>query len=122
MHAKKKEKGKKIDPGRARLGKKMDQLVVYTSLHIVQDYLPGLTVASMITLELSGGEQETELVLVNLISTTLQEILIMRILKTNIRRNLIRTRTTLEAKCQISICKNLCYEGSDLHEILYISS
>ena len=28
----KKEKGKKIDPGRARLGKKMDQLVVYTSL------------------------------------------------------------------------------------------
>ena len=32
-HAKrKKEVGKKIDPGRARLGKKIDQLVVYTSL------------------------------------------------------------------------------------------
>ena len=32
-HAKrKKEMGKKIDPGRARLGKKIDQLVVYTSL------------------------------------------------------------------------------------------
>ena len=32
-HAKrKKEMGEKIDPGRARLGKKMDQLVVYTSL------------------------------------------------------------------------------------------
>ena len=28
----KKEMGKKIDPGRARLGKKMDQLVLYTSL------------------------------------------------------------------------------------------
>ena len=33
-HAKrKKEMGKKIDPGRAQLGKKIDQLVVYTSLH-----------------------------------------------------------------------------------------
>ena len=32
-HAKrKKEMGKKIDPGRARLGRKMDQLVIYTSL------------------------------------------------------------------------------------------
>ena len=32
-HAKrKKEMGKKIDPGRARLGKKIYQLVVYTSL------------------------------------------------------------------------------------------
>ena len=32
-HAKrKKEMGKKIDPGRARLGEKIDQLVVYTSL------------------------------------------------------------------------------------------
>ena len=51
-HAKrKKEMGKKIDPGRARLGKKMDQLVVYTSLHIVQNYVPGLTVASMVRLE-----------------------------------------------------------------------
>ena len=33
----KKEMGKKIDPGRARLGKKIDQLVVYTSLLIIQD-------------------------------------------------------------------------------------
>ena len=32
-HAKrKKERGEKIYPGRARLGKKIDQLVVYTSL------------------------------------------------------------------------------------------
>ena len=32
-HAKrKKETGEKIDPGRARLGEKIDQLVVYTSL------------------------------------------------------------------------------------------
>ena len=32
-HAKrKKEVGKKIDPGPARLGEKIDQLVVYTSL------------------------------------------------------------------------------------------
>ena len=32
-HAKrKKEMGKKIDPGRAQLGEKMDQLVLYTSL------------------------------------------------------------------------------------------
>ena len=32
-HAKRKKKmGEKIDPGQARLGKKMDQLVVYTSL------------------------------------------------------------------------------------------
>ena len=32
-HAKrKKEVGKKIDPGRARSGKKIDQLVVFTSL------------------------------------------------------------------------------------------
>ena len=32
-HAKrKKEMGKKIDPGRARLGKKIDQLEEYTSL------------------------------------------------------------------------------------------
>ena len=30
----KKEKGEKIDPGWARLGKEMDQLVVYTSLQI----------------------------------------------------------------------------------------
>ena len=30
----KKEMGKKIDPGWARLGKKMDRLVVYTSLRI----------------------------------------------------------------------------------------
>ena len=28
----KNEMGKKIDPGRARLGRKMDQLVIYTSL------------------------------------------------------------------------------------------
>ena len=75
--------------------------------HIVQDYVPGLTVASMIRLKLSGGEQETELVVVTLISTILQEILNMRIAKTNIMQNLIKTRTTLEAKCQISICKNL---------------
>ena len=34
-HAKrKKEMGKKIDPGRAPLGKKIDQLVVYTSLEL----------------------------------------------------------------------------------------
>ena len=33
-HAKrKKEMGKNIDPGWAWLGKKMDQLVLYTSLH-----------------------------------------------------------------------------------------
>ena len=32
MLKEKKVMGKKIDPGRARLGKKMDQLVVYTSL------------------------------------------------------------------------------------------
>ena len=31
----KKEMGKKIDPGRARLGEKMDQLVLYTSLAVV---------------------------------------------------------------------------------------
>ena len=34
-----KEMGEKIDPGRARLGKKMNQLVVYTSLphrHLTQ--------------------------------------------------------------------------------------
>ena len=55
--------------------------------HIVQDYVPGLTVASILRLEASGGEQETELVVVTLISTTLQEILNMRIAKTNIRRN-----------------------------------
>ena len=35
-HAKrKKEMGKKFDPGRVRLGKKMDQLVVYTSLNLI---------------------------------------------------------------------------------------
>ena len=34
-HAKsKKEMGKKIDPGRARLGKKIDQLEEYTSLNV----------------------------------------------------------------------------------------
>ena len=31
----KKEKEKKIDPGRARLGEKMDQLVLYTTLAII---------------------------------------------------------------------------------------
>ena len=37
-HAKrKKEMGEKIDPGRARLGKKMDQLVEYTSLQRLLD-------------------------------------------------------------------------------------
>ena len=39
-HAKrKKEMGKKIDPGRARLGKKIDKLVVYTSLICLLLYL-----------------------------------------------------------------------------------
>ena len=33
----KKEMGKKIDPGRAWLGKKIDQLVVNTSLHTDTD-------------------------------------------------------------------------------------
>ena len=38
-HAKRKnEMGKKIDPGRARLGEKMDQLVLYTSL--VRPFVP----------------------------------------------------------------------------------
>ena len=30
----KKEMGKKIDPGWARMGEKIDRLVVYTSLHL----------------------------------------------------------------------------------------
>ena len=38
----KKEMGEKIDPGRARLGKKIDQLVVYTSLIISYNYFSDL--------------------------------------------------------------------------------
>ena len=42
--SKKKKMGIKIDSGRARLGKKMDQLEEYTSLHNIQnskDYIRG---------------------------------------------------------------------------------
>ena len=67
--------------------------------HIVQDYVPGLTVPSMLRLELSDVEEETELVVVTFISTILREIWNMRLGKTTIRRNTIRT--SLEAKCQI---------------------
>ena len=36
----KKEMGKKIDPGRVRLGKKMDRLEEYTSLKLLHQNLP----------------------------------------------------------------------------------
>ena len=42
-------------------------------LHIVQDYVPGLTVASMLRFELSNLEEETELAVVTFISALLLE-------------------------------------------------
>ena len=68
-------------------------------LHIVQDYVPGLTVASMLRLELSDMEMETELVVVTFISAILLEIWSSRMMKTKLRRSIIRTN--LEARCQI---------------------
>ena len=42
-------------------------------LHIVQYYVPGLTVASMLRFELSNLEEETELAVVTFISALLLE-------------------------------------------------
>ena len=68
-------------------------------LRIVQDYVPGLTAASMLRLELTNMEEETELVVVTFISAILLEIWNSRLVKTKPRRKTIRTN--LEARCQI---------------------